>query len=69
MRHRRTLPALNIVLHEVFLGGRQAESDGHEATDYFFADQLWKITSNAVKCDGPRTGALEMRSVIHQGTS
>jgi len=68
MRHRGTLQDLNLVLHEVFLGGRQAESDGLEATDYSIADQLWMITSSAIKCDGPRTGAIELHSVIKQGT-
>ena len=66
MRHRRTLQDLNLALHEVFLGGRQAESDRLEATDYSIADQVWMINSSAIKCDGPRTGAIELRSLIKQ---
>jgi len=46
---------LNPVLNEVFLGGRQAESGRLETTDYSIANQLWMITSSAIKCDGPRT--------------
>jgi len=47
-------------LHEVFLGGRQSSSVRLMATDYSIADQLWIITSSAIKCGGPRTGAIEL---------
>ena len=68
MRYRRTLQDINLNFHEVFLGGRQAESDRLEATEYSIADQLWMITSGAIKCSGPRTRAIELRSVVKQGT-
>jgi len=68
MRHGRASQDLCLVLHEVFLGGRQAKSNRLEAMDYSIADQLWIITSSAIKCGGPRTGAIELRSVIKQGT-
>jgi len=42
------LQDLHLVLHDVFLRGRQAEPDRLEATDYSIADQLWMITSSAV---------------------
>jgi len=64
MRHRRTFHDLQPVLYELFLGGRQVESGRLEATDYSIADQLWMITSRSNKCDGPRTGAIELRSVV-----
>jgi len=68
MRHGRASQDLCLVLHEVFLGGRQAKSNRLEAMDYSIAGQLWIITSSAIKCGGPRTGAIELRSVIKQGT-
>jgi len=68
MRHRRTLQDFNIVLHDVFLGGRPEESDRLEAKDYSIADQLWVISSRPIKCDEPRTGAIELGSVTKQGT-
>ena len=40
MRHGRAWQDLCPVLHEVFLGGRQANFDRLEAADYSIADQL-----------------------------
>jgi len=66
MRHGRALPDFCPVLYEVFLGARQTNSERLEATDYSIVDQPWIITSSAIKCGGPRTGAIEWRSVKKQ---
>jgi len=63
MRHRRTLQDINLVLQEVFLGGRQAESDRLEATDYSIADQLlWPHSPIWEISDGKRRHKSGRRS-------